>query len=260
MNYCDYHTHTILCNHAKGYPDEYVASALKAGLKEFGISDHMPYPKEYAHLDSGRMTLGQLPLYLEVIECSKKWADPRGLQVRCGMECDWFPVFEEWIKELKDKYNWDYLIGGIHDPLNQSYWEEYTVEEGWKEYWDNYCEMTQTGLFNILAHPDVVKRHGHVPAGDLTHYYLPTLEAAKAVNACIEINTSGWYKCDEQFPSAQFLQLAAKMGIPLTLSSDAHNPEHIASDFDRAAKLAYDCGFRKLVTFNQGEMGFIPIE
>lgn len=44
--YCDYHTHTPLCLHASGTPQEYVQAAVRAGLREYGISDHAPMPGE----------------------------------------------------------------------------------------------------------------------------------------------------------------------------------------------------------------------
>ena len=42
--YCDYHTHTPLCLHASGTPQEYVQAAVRARLREYGISDHAPMP------------------------------------------------------------------------------------------------------------------------------------------------------------------------------------------------------------------------
>ena len=39
--------------------------------------------------------------------------------------------------------------------------------------------------------------------------------------------------------------------MPLTFGSDAHSPEEIASDFDRAAELAQAAGYRSALAFEQ---------
>ncbi|MCB1134396.1 MAG: PHP domain-containing protein, partial [Verrucomicrobiae bacterium] len=51
----DYHTHTPLCLHAEGTPEEYVDAALAAGVTEYGISDHAPQTPE--PFDDWRMKL-----------------------------------------------------------------------------------------------------------------------------------------------------------------------------------------------------------
>ena len=61
--YCDYHTHTPLCLHASGTPQEYVQAAIRAGLREYGISDHAPMPGE--PFDDWRMKQADMPAYLD---------------------------------------------------------------------------------------------------------------------------------------------------------------------------------------------------
>ena len=40
----NYHTHTPRCKHAYGCEEEYIKSAIKAGFKTLGFSDHSPWP------------------------------------------------------------------------------------------------------------------------------------------------------------------------------------------------------------------------
>ncbi len=40
----NYHTHTARCGHAIGTDEEYVQTAIQAGLKTLGFSDHAAYP------------------------------------------------------------------------------------------------------------------------------------------------------------------------------------------------------------------------
>ena len=78
----DYHTHTPLCRHAQGEPEEFVESALAAGLTEYGISDHAPQIPE--PFDDWRMTVDELPAYFDWIERARKHAAGR-IPIRAGL-------------------------------------------------------------------------------------------------------------------------------------------------------------------------------
>jgi histidinol-phosphatase (PHP family) len=81
-----YHTHTPLCRHATGSPEEYVDAAIAAGITEYGISDHAPQVPE--PFDDWRMAEADWPRYMEWIGRAEVYAAGR-IPVRCGLECDW---------------------------------------------------------------------------------------------------------------------------------------------------------------------------
>lgn len=252
-----YHTHTPLCKHASGEPEEFVDAALAAGLTEYGISDHAPQlPEPY---DDWRMEDREWPEYLAWMDRAKEHASGR-IPVRCSLECDWLPGKEDWIEQLTARYEWDYLIGSVHyltdwdfdNPGRVSLWDGKDVEEVWVAYWGEYTRMVESGLFDILGHPDLIKKFGHRPKGELARFYEPVIDAIASAGSVIELNTAGWHKpCDECYPSREFLELAASAGIPLVISSDAHAPREIARDFPQAIELADSCGFRETVLFEK---------
>ena len=253
----DYHTHTPLCKHASGTPEEYVEAAVAAGLDEYGISDHAPCRPE--PFDDWRMLECELPEYFDWIARAKTAARDRVI-VRAGMECDWLKGCEGFIGELARKFDWDYLIGSVHylgvwdfdNPKWLGKWAQTDVEAVWSEYWKTYAEMAESGLFDILAHPDLVKKFSHVPPGDLDRFYDPVIEAIAANGSVIELNTAGWHKpCTEAYPAPRFLELAASAGIGLVISSDAHAPNEIARDFTKARGLAKAAGFRETQRFDK---------
>jgi len=254
----DYHTHTPLCCHAEGEPEQYLDQALAAGLAEYGISDHAPQSPE--PFDDWRMLESELPSYFDWIQCARQHANGR-IPVRAGLECDWFPDCHEWIVYLSSRYEWDYLIGSIHylgdkwdfdNPKWLGRWAESDVEEVWTAYWEEYADMARSGLFDILGHPDLIKKFAYTPEGDLRRFYDPVIEAIVAGRAAIELNTAGFHKpCAEQYPSAEFLKLACEADIPITISSDAHAPSEVARDFDKALTLVKAAGYTKLCRFEQ---------
>jgi len=251
----DYHSHTPLCHHATGTPEAYIDQAIAAGLDEFGISDHAPQTPE--PFDEWRMTRGELPAYFEWIARAREHAAGR-IPVRAGLECDWFAGNEGWLDTLATLHPWDYLIGSIHyldgwdfdNPKWLGRWASSDVEEMWARYWRAYAGMARSRRFDILGHPDLIKKFAYRPPGDLARHYEPAIEAIADSGAAIELNTAGWHKpCAEAYPAPEFLRLAAAAGIPLVISSDAHAPAEVARDFPRAIALARATGHSHTARF-----------
>ena len=246
-----YHTHTPLCRHATGSPAAFIEAALAAGLTEYGVSEHAPAVPE--PFDDWRMLSAEMPLYLQWIDRAEAAAAGR-IPVRRGLECDWFKGCESWIESLAARHDWDYLIGSVHylddwdfdNPAKLAIWSERDIDTVWDDYWRHYTLMASSGLFDILGHPDLIKKFGHIPAGDLLRFYEPAIDAIAASGCAIELNTAGWHKpCAEAYPSPAFLELACSAGIPLVISSDAHAPHEIARDYARAIHLAKAVGYRE---------------
>ncbi|MBB5351988.1 histidinol-phosphatase (PHP family) [Haloferula luteola] len=261
----DYHTHTPLCRHAEGEPEAYVDAAISSGISAFGMSDHAPALPE--PFDDWRMEEKELPEYFRLIERARSHAADR-IPVRAGLECDWLPGCEGWIEDLAGRYSWDYLIGSVHylddwdfdNPKWLGRWAETDVDAVWHHYWKTYARMAQSGLFDILGHPDLIKKFSFRPAGDLRRFYEPAIEAIAHSGKAIELNTAGWHKpCAEAYPSESFLSLAHQAGIPLVISSDAHAPTEVARDFERAITLAHACGYRETALFEDRRRSFEPL-
>ena len=253
----DYHTHTPLCRHAEGEPEAYIDAAIAAGLTEYGISDHAPMLPE--PFDDWRMFERELPEYFSWIQRATAQAAGR-IPVRAGLECDWLPGCEGWIQDLAGRHEWDYLIGSVHylggwdfdNPKWLGRWAESDVEQVWAEYWKSYAAMAESGCFDILGHPDLVKKFAFRPDGDLDRFYEPVIDAIATSGAVIELNTAGWHKpCAEAYPAPRFLELARSAGVGLVVSSDAHSPAEVARDFPTAIALAQAAGYSETVLFNR---------
>jgi len=272
----DYHTHTPLCHHAEGTPEEYIDAAINAGLTEYGISCHAPQTPE--PFDDWRMSLDDLPAYLDWIARAHEHAAGR-IPVRAGLELDWLPNNESQLETLSNYHDWDYLIGSVHylpaqgqnhwdfdNPAHLSQWSAFSeaeLEELWTHYWKTFSNMASSGFFDILAHPDLIKKFRsapQTPQGDLNRFYEPAIEAIAENGSTIEINTAGWHKpCAEQYPTKPFLELAASAGIPLVISSDAHHPNEVAQDFSKAIDLAKSCGFTHSSLFQKRQRSSLPL-
>ncbi|MGB8354727.1 MAG: histidinol-phosphatase HisJ family protein [Chthoniobacteraceae bacterium] len=260
----DYHLHTPLCHHAEGSPADYAKVAIGRGLDEIGFSDHNPMPTQF---DDWRMSIGDLPLYLDMVQAAREQYP--ALPIRIGLECDFIAGQETWIERLAGKTDWDYLIGSVHyiangwavdDPKWIGRFTDRPVDEIWTMYWKAYEQCIRSGLFDFVAHPDLVKKFGFKPEGDLRKYYEPSIAAAAEKKVAIEINTAGLRKpVNELYPSREFLEMAFAADIPLLINSDAHAPEEVGADFPAAVQLAKEVGYTQTLRFEKRKRRFVPL-
>ena len=245
----DYHMHTPLCHHATGEPTEYAARALELGLTEIGFSEHSPMPRD--DFDDWRMLLGDLDSYVEKIH--KARADHPGLLIKLALEVDYIPGHESWIRDLAARHPWDYFIGSVHyvsdawdldNPRKLSEWKKRDPMEVWSAYFERLTQAAESGLFEIIGHADLPKKFCFYPKEDCTPLFDRFLSAAHKQDAAIELNTAGLRKdCKEIYPSARFLQLAHRKGVPITFGSDAHAIREVGMDFNNAIQLARNAGY-----------------
>ncbi len=249
----DYHMHTPLCRHATGTAEEYVARARELGLPEIGFSDHSPMP---AYFDDWRMLAEELPQYFDWIAGARAAAGD--MPVRMALEVDWLEGGESWIETLAARAPWDYLIGSVHyigawnfdNPAEKQRFTDVGAEEAWDRYWLLFAGAARSGYFDIMGHPDLIKKFGHRPGGDLRRFYEPAVAAVADAGVAIEINTAGLFKdVREMYPAFDFLTLARSAGIPLTINSDAHAPSEVGRAFPAAIELARAAGYTELVRF-----------
>ena len=107
----NYHSHTYRCKHATGEVVEFVKAASKAGLKIFGVTDHVPFPDD-RWLDV-RMPYENLDDYVEAVLAAKS-SVPQ-VRVLLGMECEYVKEYKNYLEdELLGKRQFEYLIGAAH--------------------------------------------------------------------------------------------------------------------------------------------------
>lgn len=193
-----------------------------------------------------------------------------GLPVRLGIEADYFPGKEGAIRRVLEQAPFDYAIGSVHwigpwgfDLLGvEGLWDGRDVDEMYRQYFALLVRAARSGLFQIMAHPDLIKVMGHRPSPrlDLQALYAVAADAFLAGGAAVEVSTAGLHKpVGDLYPDPAFLRACRKRGVPLSLASDAHAPEDVGRDFDRAVALARDAGYREVLTFADGRGRAVPL-
>ena len=245
----DYHMHTPLCRHATGEPTAYARHAFEQGLDEIGFSDHSPMPRD--DFDNWRMRQDQLDDYVDRVGRARR--DHPQLTIKLGLEVDYLPGQEDWIRDLAARHPWDYFIGSVHylkeawdidNPAKIDRWRDRDPFAVWSAYFERLTQAAESHLFDLIGHADLCKKFGFYPTQDCTPLFVRFLDAAQRHGVAIELNTAGLRKdCREIYPSRPFLQLAHDREVPIAFGSDAHAPLEVGADFDQAHALALGVGY-----------------
>lgn len=281
----DYHMHlekdsvTEDCRFAPDRVMEYAAAAAAAGLAEIGISEHCHRFRQFRPIMSSllepQLVAGgwwlpdqfnyDLDGYVAAVLTAAGREAP--VAIRLGLEVDYIPGREDDIRALLAGYPWDYVIGSVHflpgwaiDVSPQDGWPHRDVDQAYRDYFQFLMEAAATGLFDIMAHPDLIKKFGHRPSFDLTPLYREAAEVFARAGVTAELSTAGWHvPVGEAYPAPQFLEILAGAGVPISLGSDAHDPAHVGRDFRRAVQLARRCGYREHSGFVRRERRAYPL-
>lgn len=231
------HSHTPLCKHAIGEPEEYAAAAERRGLAGIVFTCHSPMPDGFS--SAVRMEVREFDAYVAMVERARReWAGR--VDVRLGMESDFFPGMEKWLEKLHAMAPFHHVLGSVHPHLGE--YRKAFFNGDWlgfqKQYFEHLAESAETGLFDTLAHPDLVKNELAEGAWDfeaVREAVGSSLDRIAKCGTAMELNTSGLNKkIPEMNPSLDMLAEMKKRGIPVSLGADAHTPLRVADRFEEA--------------------------
>jgi histidinol-phosphatase (PHP family) len=256
----DYHVHTARCGHAFGTMEQYVEHAIASGLDELGFSDHLYLywmPTDQRDPELG-MADWELDFYVEDVErCRRRYGSD--ITIRLSTEADFVPGQEHALEAILARYDWDYVVGSVHfidgwgfdDSRKLAGYAEWDIDALYARYFDLVGQSAETGLFDTIAHPDLVKKFGHRAMGDQSGAYAQLAARLARSGVCVEVNTSGLRKpVAEVYPHPDLLRACHTAGVPPTLGSDAHAPTEVAADLASACALLGQVGYRDYVRFN----------
>lgn len=252
----DCHVHTRLCRHASGTPLEYVAAAEAVGVEVLAFTDHLPL------LDGSEtgyaMRWRELPDYVaDVEQLRRRAASP---EVLLGIEADWTPGGEAMLREALARHPFDVVLGSVHfidgwafdDPDLVSRYEEWDIDGLWMRYFNELADVARSGLFDAIAHPDLIKKFRFLPSFDPSALYEAAARACAEAGVAIEVNTAGLRKpCAELYPSQRFLEICRAHGVRCSVGSDAHSPEEVGYGWDAAREALLAAGYDSVVFFRQ---------
>ena len=226
----NYHTHTYLCHHASGKPEEYVEKAIENGLKILGFSDHVPMPySKPDYVSRSRMSLAETELYVNtVLGLKEKYKDD--IMIYLGYEAEYLPrEFENMLKHVTS-YPIDYLILGQHFSNNeydgQYFGMPFLKEKLLVNYVDQAIAGMESGVFTYLAHPDLPNFIGFKPIYQREMKRL--IEAANRLEIPMEFNLLG-LATHRNYPNDTFWKMVSEMGGTVVLGCDAQQVDMVGN-------------------------------
>jgi histidinol-phosphatase (PHP family) len=240
--------------------DRYLDAARQAGIEELGVSEHV-----YRFRDA--LAIGRHPLWEELArdDLDAYCEFVRTTPLRLGIEVDFLAGEEDRIAELLNGREFDYVLGSVHlvgdrmvDHGGYDIWEGASSADGvWERYFELVAEAVRSGLFDILAHPDLVKMWGPErpwPERDLRFHYEPAVEAIAESGIAVELSTAGLRKpVGEIYPSRELCEICIEAGAAFALSSDAHAPDYVGYEYGRAVDLLRELRVEEICVFENRE-------
>ncbi len=247
--------------------DRYLAAAEEHGIAELGVSEHI-------HRFTAALEVWQHPFWREhARDDLDEYCDfvRSETPLRLGIEADFVPGCEDRTANLLEAREFDYVIGSVHFLREEAVdmdgdhdvWRSGDPEAVWRRYFETLGEAARSGLFDVLAHPDLVKVWGRerpLPEGDLRRFYELAIEGIVEGGVAVEVSTAGLRKpVGEIYPARPLLELCVEAGAPVSLSSDAHEPEQIGYAYERALELLESVGVGEICVFEGRERRLEPV-
>jgi len=256
------HCHTPLCKHAVGEPEEYAEAAARRGLKGLIVTCHCPLPN--GESKAVRMSPEQYDEYAQIIARARAaWLGR--VDVRMGLESDYYPGVESWLEKLHARYPLHHVLGSVHYQVHEYRHRFFTgnVFTYQQLYYEHLAMAAESGLFDTLAHPDLIKNEDprQWQFDRIQPYIARSLDRIAAAGTAMELNTSGLSKAlPEMNPGRGQLAMMQERGIPVVLGADAHRPIRVADRYDDALCILRDVGYTEVHFFLERRRQTVPIE
>ncbi len=255
----DYHMHSSFSD-GRSAPEDYIAPALAAGLKEIGFSEHLTLFRE---LEDWNMNPAKMPAYLAHLERVRKSSEH--LIIRTGLEVDFIEGRENEIRDFLSPLPVDYIIGSVHYlgektvDFGPEFYEGKNIDRLFKSYFDSVCSAIASGLFDIIGHCDLIRIYGYKPSEDPEPVYRNLARTMKKYNVAFELNTNGRNRpLADFYPDRRFLHIFHDENVPVCVNSDAHMPARVGQYFDEAYDLLRYTGFTEMAVFEKRVRRMVP--
>lgn len=267
----DYHCHTHFSQDSQAPMEVQCQAAIARGLQEIAFTEH----EDYNPGDPTSFYFRPADYMQALARCREQFGDR--LRIRAGIEISEPHRHADRATAVLRQHDWDFVLGSLHwvtPEVNTVLPEFFTAwcEGGWREafrrYFTEMIALAEQGDFDVLAHIDYPARYGTAFFGDAYDIrdYEPILrEVLRALirrGKGIEINTSPLRRgLPNPNPPAVVVRWFREMGGEvLTVGSDAHAPQDVGADIDRALAIAREAGFTHIAVFERRQPRFVQIQ
>ncbi len=236
------------------------------GLTRLHVLIHAPLPGNYDKRH--RMSVEEYySAYAPSVSLmSEKYRNQ--IRIKRAIEVDFLDWADRWNRDFINENDFDFVIGSVHfvgplgeeKPLFGREYEPAELESLHEGYFQAIAASARSGLFDVIAHCDIVKKFGSFSSKRVDELIGEALHAVKKAEICIEINTSGLRKPEnETYPGKSILARVRDLDIPMTIGSDAHTPQDVGRDLDLALQLVKSFGKSRISVFNRRQRSEVRV-
>jgi len=237
----------------RSVPEDYISSALDAGMNEIGFSEHLTL---FRDPEPWNMDPEKLPSYIDHLDNLRN--STKGLIVKKGLEVDFFEGKEKETGEFLASLPLDYIIGSVHYQGDKTvdfgteFYEGKSIDILFEKYFDTVCAAVSSGLFDIIGHCDLIRIFGYRPSSDQEPHYRKLAKTMKKHNVVFEVNTNGRNRpLADFYPDRRFLHIFREEEVPVCVNSDAHMPSRVGQYFDEAYEMLRYAGYTEMAVFEK---------
>jgi histidinol-phosphatase (PHP family) len=265
----DYHVHERHSADASAKIMDYIAVAEKLGIIEIAFTTHLITIGPDVEISIRPKDISE---YINEIEKAQEGTNVRLLT---GLEVDFFPEDERNIERILGEHDLDFVLGSTHyvngvdigHPARaKEFFSNRPLSEGVDEYYRVWRQAVESGLFDVMAHPDYWKKFVHLfrnppmwsEFGDEVY---SALDALKKHHVGIEVNTSGVrHGAGGFFPMQEFLIAARAAGVnTITIGSDSHVVDTLGYGWWEAVRQLKLAGFYEFSRFRRHKNSQSPL-
>ncbi len=272
MLLADYHVHTGYTKDVRRDVsiEAYLEKAEKLGLAEICFVNHLEFHPVKGLVKGATIFPDQIEEFIGEVERAKA---NTSLKVKVGLEVTYTRRFEKDIEAILSEHesSFDFFLGSIHyigsyvvspifaTELSEEVFAKFDELEAYRRYFDEVAAAVESQLFDVLAHPDLirkiaVKHYGREISSEL---YMDmawrVLDALNEYGIGLEVNSAGYrHSIGDCYPRTEMLKAAKKLGIKVvTIGSDAHALEHLGLKLEKAAEKVILAGYEGFYVFEK---------
>ena len=218
----DWHIHLERGPYTVEWAEQFVRRADKLGIREICLLEHSvrffefhpTFAQARAYNDYQRHWFDEKVQTARHLDEFKRFGDRLRaknypVKIKLGLEICYFPQHADVIEQVTRDGYFDLLLGSVH----------------WIDNWTFNQRKNHNGLFDILAHPDLIRCFGFAPDFNLNEQYKTLCQKVKAQGMLLEMNGA---KGPGLHPD--FLAVAKACGVQFSAGSDAHCPEDVGKN------------------------------
>ena len=255
----DYHMHSSYSD-GRSVPEDYITSAIAAGLSEIGFSEHLTLFKDTEDWNMNPVNISPYITHLENLQNTIQ-----SIKIKIGLEVDFFAGKEEEIYAFLHPLPLDYIIGSVHYlgektvDVGPEFYEGKNIDRLFESYFDSVIAAVASDLFDIIGHCDLIRIYGYKPSADMEPLYRKLAKTMKNHDVAFEVNTNGRNRpLADFYPDRRYLHIFREENVSVCVNSDAHMPSRVGQYFDEAYELLRYIGFNEMAVFEKRMRRMVP--